>query len=117
MASIRHEAQKVLQEAREGIAWIAVWKEGRGWKTAPFWAEVEDEGTCLTFEKCDTEKIREILHTDPNAIIVNSYYDNLGDIDTMTRDNLANAMRWQYNSRHARLIDKVAYKEGWLWVA
>lgn len=108
MASIRHEAQNVLSEAREGIAWIAVWKEGRGWKTTPFWAEVENEGTRLTFEECDTEEIHEILRTDPNAIIVNSYYNNLGDIETMTRDSLASAMRWQYDIQHALLIDKIA---------
>lgn len=108
MASIRHEAQNVLSEAREGIAWIAVWKEGRGWKTMPFWAEVENEGTRLTFEEYDTEEIRGILRTDPNAIVVNSYYNNLGDTENMTRDSLAAAMRWQYNLQQTLLIDKIA---------
>jgi len=31
MANLRTTAQQVLEEARDGIAWIALYKEGRGW--------------------------------------------------------------------------------------
>lgn len=111
MASIRQAAQKVLQEAREGIAWIIIWKEGRSWNAEPFWAEVEDEGSRLTFEEPDTEKIRAILRADPKAVIVNGYYSNLGDSESMTRYSLAAAMRWQYNLGSSLLADKIIHNE------
>lgn len=111
MASIRQAAQKVLQEAREGIAWIIIWKEGRSWNAEPFWAEVEDEGSRLTFEEPDTEKIRAILRADPKAVIVNGYYSNLGDSESMTRDSLAAAMRRQYNLGSSLLDDKIIHNE------
>ncbi len=111
MASIRYAAQTVLQEAREGIAWIVIWKEGRGWNAEPFWAEAEDEGSRLTFEEPDAEKIRAILRIDPNAVIVNSYYSNLGDPEAMTRDSLAAAMRWQYKLGSSLLADKIIHNE------
>ena len=39
MASIRQAAQDVLAEAKEEIAWIALWRDCRGWMTIPFWPE------------------------------------------------------------------------------
>lgn len=111
MASIRYAAQKVLQEAREGIAWIVIWKEGRGWNAEPFWAEAEDEGSRLTFEEPDTEKICVILRADPKAVIVNGYYSNLGDPEAMTRDSLAASMRWQYELGSSLLADKIVHNE------
>ena len=37
MANLRTTAQQVLEEARDGIAWIALYKEGRGWRASCFW--------------------------------------------------------------------------------
>lgn len=37
MASIRTVAQNVLSEAKDGISWIALWKEGKGWNAESFW--------------------------------------------------------------------------------
>ena len=46
--------------------------------------------------------LREILKVDANAIIVNAYYHNLGPAE-MTRDSLANALRWQYDNQTSRI--------------
>lgn len=96
MASIRQAAQDVLAEAREEIAWIAVWKDGKGWMTMTFWPDVLDDRDRVNFEDYDTKQLESITKLDPNAIIVNGYYDNLGSAETMTRESLAEALRWHY---------------------
>ena len=40
MASLRTTAQQVIEEARDGIAWIALYKKGRGWEAACFWPDI-----------------------------------------------------------------------------
>lgn len=104
MASIRTEAQDVLDIARDGIGWIALWKSGRGWSTFCFWPDITSENE-LAFEDYEIEALQNILVTDPRAIIVNSYYHNLGDTTCMTRDSLADALRWQYDLQHYTVAD------------
>jgi hypothetical protein len=105
MASIRYEAQKVLSEARDGIAWIAVWKTGKSWHCEAFYPDYTEKPEAFAFEEYDQEKIDDIKATDPLAAFVNGWFDNLGDPDCMTRDSLADALRWQYESGHNRLTD------------
>lgn len=106
MASIRNTAQGIIEEAREGIAWIAFFKKGRGWEASCFWPDI-DKGGSFEFEKDDIKEIKSILSTDRNAIFVNGYYTNLGDLDAMTRDSLASALRWQYDMGYNQLADAV----------
>lgn len=104
MASIRVEAQDVLDVARDGIGWIALWKKGRSWNTFCFWPDITDDNE-LEFDDFDTEALQNILAIDPRAILVNSYYHNLGDTTCMTRDSLADALRWQYDIQHYTVAD------------
>lgn len=76
-----------------------LYKEGRGWNASCFWPEIFDEGS-LVFESDDLEELKNILATDPNAILVNGYYCNLGPLDDMTRDSLAAGFRWQYEEHY-----------------
>ena len=101
MASIRQAAQDVLAEAKEEIAWIALWRDCRGWMTIPFWPEDVND-TEPTFNAEDKKMLREILKVDANAIIVNAYYHNLGPAE-MTRDSLANALRWPDDNQTSRI--------------
>lgn len=104
MASIRTEAQDVLDVARDGIGWIALWKNGRGWSTFCFWPDITSDGG-LVFEDYEIEGLQNVLETDPRAILVNSWYHNLGDTTCMTRDSLADALRWQYDLQHYTVAD------------
>lgn len=104
MASIRVEAQDVLDVARDGIGWIAVWKKGRSWRTFTFWPDIDDDGNAV-FEDYEIEALQNILAIDRRAIIVNSWYHNLGDTTCMTRDSLADALRWQYDLQHYMVSD------------
>lgn len=105
MASIRAAAQNVLEEAREAIGWIALWKEGRGWNTMAYWPDYNGKTDTLTFDPDDDPWISDILAKDPNAIIVNSWIHNLGPVEEATRETLADALRWQYDLQHTRIAD------------
>ena len=106
MASIRQIAQDVLYEARDGIAWIALYKKGRSWNAECFWGLLNEQEVFTTDYPEDAERLCEIISIDPNAIFVNAYLHNLGPIDEeMTRDTLAKALRWQYDMQYFRLAD------------
>ena len=104
MASLRNTAQRVLEEARDGIAWIALYKEGRGWGAGCFWPDLDRNGE-FQFDEDDIQELKEILTIDPNAIFVNGYYSNLGPLYEMTREILASALRWQYENQYNQLAD------------
>jgi hypothetical protein len=104
MASLRIEAQDVLDVARDGIGWIALWKSGRSWRSFSFWPEINKDNE-LVFEDYEIEQLQNILAIDRQAILVNSWYHNLGDSECMTRDSLAEALRWQYDLQHYTVAD------------
>lgn len=104
MASIRQAAQNVLGVARDGIGWIAFWKDGKGWASWDFYPDIDRNGR-LTFEDDDIESLQNIAKQDPRAILVNSWEHNLGDTTCMTRDTLADALRWQYDLQHYQVKD------------
>ncbi len=105
MANLRTTAQNVLEEARDGIAWIALFKKGRGWGAECFWPDFDERSNSFEFEDYDIDPLKEILAIDQNAIFVNSYYFNLGPVEEMTRDTLASALRWQYEGQYSRLAE------------
>ncbi len=100
MASIMKCASEVIDTARDGIIWFALWKTGRSWHVMEITAEYFDCETAtyvLTFPE-DKQEIERILAEDPNAAFLNGYYCNLGDPEEMTVNSLADALRWQYES-------------------
>ena len=107
MASIRKAAQWVLDDCRDGIGWVAIWKEGRSWESERIYGVDFDEptNTATIDDPEEQERLQAILAIDPHAIIVNGYYYNLGDCECMTRDTLANALRWQYELQHATVAN------------
>lgn len=107
MASIRNAAQWVLDDCRDGIGWVAIWKEGRSWESERIYGVDfnEREYTATIDDSEEQERLQAILAIDPHAIIVNSYYHNLGDTECMTRDTLADALRWQYELQNATVAN------------
>lgn len=105
--TLRNAAQQVLAEAREGIAWIILYKEGRGWNAESFWPDYNEKAGTLSFDSDDLPRIHEILTADPSAVIVNGYESNLGDTESMSRDTLASFLRWQYEGQYSRLSDRI----------
>lgn len=110
MADILTEAQRVLDEAQEAIAWIAFWKNGQSWNAVALWPEV-DEGV-PSWDATDVDILHHILKQDKNAIIVNAYYHNLGDVETMTRESLAAALRQQYEWQNSKISATLQNSKG-----
>ena len=109
MASIKTEAQRMLDTARDSIGWIVVWKEGRSWHCEDMYPDVVDlHGLNLTFDADDLQRLQEIRSTDPMAIIVNSWYHNLGGVKCISRDDLANCLQWHYRNGTYKVDDALA---------
>ena len=104
MASLRDEARPYLEDFRDAIQWLAVWKTGRGWNIRLMWNTEYTEGSkrwgteskwIISAE--DQEELRRILAQDPNACLINGYYLNIGPInEEMTLGTLIDGLRFQY---------------------
>lgn len=108
MATLRQTAQDMIDIAREGIGWIALWKDGKGWMAMDYYPDIDRDDN-LIFEDYDIDSLQNIVALDPRAILVNGWYHNLGDTTCMTRDSLAEALRWQYNLQHYTAADALTY--------
>lgn len=110
MASLRDCARSVLEEAADGIAWIALWKEGRSWKVEAIFPDefYLESGRMALFPE-DLAVVREAVKVDPNAIFVNGYYSNIsccyegGEMPNVQA--LADGLRWQYEDCHPLISD------------
>ena len=92
MASLREAVKQQQEELRDGIAWVAFWREGRSWNSESFHLEM---GETLYSE--DKMQLAEIQATDPKAVVVNGYYSGyLGE--EMSVDELAAEVRHHYEN-------------------
>ena len=101
MASLRDEARYILDYARDGILWFAVWKTGRSWHvreiiTAEYtqaWHNYPEKWEC---DEDDMKTMTDIYNQDNNAVMLNGYYRNIGSLEEMTLDSLVDGIRFQY---------------------
>ena len=102
MASLRDTVKQYQEELRDGIAWIAFWREGRSWNGEDFYL---DAGDSLTVEQKSC--LEEIRQKDPAAVILNSYYCGYlaGD---MTVDELTTGVRRHYENGYNDVADFIA---------
>ena len=102
MASLRDTVKQYQEELRDGIAWIAFWREGRSWNGEDFYL---DTGDSLTAEQ--KSRLEEIRQKDPTAVILNSYYCGYlaGD---MTVDELTAGVRRHYENGYNDVVDFIA---------
>mgnify|MGYP002800773276 CR=1 FL=1 len=69
MASLRDVVSEYQDDLRNGIAWLAFWREGRSWQAEAFHLDLDD-----TLYPEDRARLAEIQAADPRAIVVNGYY-------------------------------------------
>ena len=92
MASLRDTVKDYQDELRDGIAWVAFWKQGRSWNAEYFHLDMDDP---LYPE--DRSRLEEIKSTDPAAVILNGYYcGHLGE--DMSLDELTAGVRYHYEN-------------------
>ena len=102
MASLRDTVKQYQEELRNGIAWIAFWREGRSWNGEDFYL---DAGDSLTAEQ--KSRLEEIRQKDPAAVILNSYYCGYLAED-MTVDELTAGVRRHYENSYNDVADFIA---------
>ena len=92
MASLRDTVKDYQDELRDGIAWVAFWKQGRSWNAEYFHLDMDD-----TLYPEDRSRLEEIKSTDPAAVILNGYYcGHLGG--DMSFDELTAGVRYHYEN-------------------
>lgn len=99
MASLRDTVKQYQEELRDGIAWIAFWREGRSWNGDYFYLEANDALTAK-----DKSRLEEIRQKDPAAVMLNSYYCGYLGVD-MTVDELTAGVRRHYENGYNSVAD------------
>lgn len=108
--TMREAAQWLRDDAQDGISWIVLWKEGRGWGFNTLYLDEKRDGTFTLDDPEKLSTLQEILSIDPNAIIVNGYRHNLAVCEGyVSRDDLARALRWQYDLQNGKLADFMGF--------
>mgnify|MGYP004731250981 FL=1 len=101
MASLRTMVGRFRDELREGVAYVAFWKNGRSWGAEAFWLDpgyFEDYGDAI--EEDDAREMRQILNTDSNAIIVNGF-----ESCPFVGERAVEYIRWIYEDHRCQLVD------------
>ena len=92
MASLRDIVSEYQDDLRNGIAWLAFWREGRSWQAEAFHLDLDD-----TLYPEDRARLAEIQAADPQAVVVNGYYSGyLGE--EMSVAALAAGVRHHYDN-------------------
>ena len=92
MASLRDTVKDYQDELRDGIAWVAFWKQGRSWNAEYFHLDMDD-----TLYPEDSSRLEEMKSIDPAAVILNGYYcGHLGE--DMSLDELTAGVRYHYEN-------------------
>lgn len=92
MASLRDVVSEYQDDLRNGIAWLAFWREGRSWQAEAFHLDLDD-----TLYPEDRARLAEIQAADPQAVVVNGYYSGyLGE--EMNVAELAAGVRHHYDN-------------------
>lgn len=97
-------AREYADEIRGGIAWVAVWKDGRSWNAEVFWLNGDDD----TFGQEDIDRAGELLALDPGTVMLNGYYcGHFGE--DMTVEELEAGIRWHYENGFNLLKNSAAF--------
>ena len=92
MASLRDMVSEYQDDLRNGIAWLAFWREGRSWQAEAFHLDLDD-----TLYPEDRARLAEIQAADPQAVVVNGYYSGyLGE--EMSVAELVAGVRHHYDN-------------------
>ena len=92
MASLRDMVSEYQDDLRNGIAWLAFWREGRSWQAEVFHLDLDD-----TLYPEDRARLAEIQAADPRAVVVNGYYSGYLGAE-MNVAELAAGVRHHYDN-------------------
>lgn len=113
MAALREIVRNYNDEIQDGIAWVAIWKNGRSWEAEAFWPDDGDYDEGFIFECEDVERMKEIIEIDHKAVMLNGYYRNCGTLENerVSIDSIIHGVEWNYYNRYNQLFD---FYDGWV---
>lgn len=97
MASLKDIIKEEYSTIADGIAWVAIYKEGRSWKSDYFYEESGSYDEGLVFSADDMEELRRISKVDNKAICINGYYMGFGE--DFTKKEMEDKILWMYMER------------------
>ena len=97
MASLKDIIKEEYSTIADGIAWVAIYKEGRSWKSDYFYEESGSYDEGLVFSADDMEELRRISRVDNKAICINGYYMGFGE--DFTQKEMEDKILWMYTER------------------
>ena len=106
MAALRNLVNRYNDEIQDGIAWVAIWKNGRSWEAEAFWCEDGSYEDGYEFSHEDMERMEEILKIDSKAVMLNGYYTNCGAPESgrVSIATIVSGVEWNYYNGYNRLI-------------
>ena len=97
MASLRDTVKDYQEELRDGIAWVAFWKEGRSWNSEYLYLDIDN-----ILSPKERGWLEEIKEKDHAAVVVNGYYSvYLGE--DMSLDELTAGIRHHYENGYSNI--------------
>lgn len=106
MAGIREIARQYKDVIMDGIAWVAIWKEGKSWKAQDFWLNTDTD----KIEDEDMDMARDIVAADARAIFINEYF--CAHMGEGKLEDIVNGIRFFYENGYNTLEDNTAYEPG-----
>lgn len=103
MASLKQIVKTYRDEIVNGIAWVAIYKEGRSWKADVYWAENGDYENGFVFKPDELEALEEIARIDHKGICINGYYMGFGE--DFTLNEIVDKVLYFYEERRNQLHD------------
>lgn len=97
MSSLRGLIGEAWSEISNGVAWIAIYKDGRSWQAEAFYPESGDYENGYVLSDDDYREIDRISGIDHKAICVNGYYMGFGE--DFTLKELENKILYFYEKR------------------
>lgn len=101
MSSLRGLIGEALSEIRGGVAWVAIYKDGRSWQAEAFYPEDGDYENGYVFDEYDYARMKEIGEIDGKALCINGDY--AGGFEDFTLKELEDKIFEFYVCRHHQL--------------
>ena len=105
MASLRGLIGEAWSELCGGVAWVAIYKDGRSWQAEAFYPEGGDVENGLIFSAEDYREMEQIVGIDHKAIYLNgNYFGGLEDqypegLKGFSLDKLTDEVLYLYEAR------------------
>lgn len=107
MAALKEVCRYYKDDIENGIAWVAIWRNGRSWNAEAFWEEEGSYEEGYSFDAEDMQRMQEIIKEDCCAVMLNGYYTYCGTLEgeTVSLAKIVSGVEWNYYNRFNQLFD------------